>query len=303
MTTKLEKIYPDIVNTVICKGCARENELVVDREASHHFLYMCVCGTTSKYFVVNRREQNRRAVDEFGTCWLEKNQKGITIKMINLSERGLRIEFIGRKAEITPKIGAIGKGWVIYNDGAGKIISHPREILFKNVHGLYVGAEFVTEQDKKEAIRPPPVQKPKECVNPRKPVGNITGRVKCARCGQEIIARAGSYTSIRIRCPNCAAEYLLNMDRRKHARTNVLFPGQMASFEGARYAIQVRNISENGICFSLPRDGGGDFAKEDKLIVSYKKQSGIISGKAIIASISGDKNVHARFKSYRISDS
>lgn len=299
MKKRLEKIYPGIANRVVCEGCSRENELVVTKDARQHFSHTCVCGKTTKYFVVNRREHERRAVDAYGTCWLDRNEKGITIKLIDLSKKGLRAEFIGRRAEIAPRIKVSERGRVIYNDGNGRIVGDPREVLFKNVDGLYVGAEFVTEEEKKEPPRPSPSRKSGPRVKRATSPGLITGRMNCPKCGHEIIERMERYTSARIGCPECGAVYLINLDRRKYERMSVSFPGIISDLEGARYEIMVRNISENGICFTLTNDGLKNFKNEEQLILSFNKSNEIVSGKATIASLSGDRSVHARFKSYK----
>ncbi len=312
MSASQREIYPDIINEVVCEGCSRINKIVPKRGARGNFAYTCACGATIPYTVINRREAKRRLSNAFGTCWLDENERGITIKIIDISENGLKIEFMGRKSELAPKIITTGKGKVIYNE-AGEIISQPREVVFKNMNGLNVGAEFVEVETEGEAPidheegRSDPTAPRREKVDP-KGAGPAEGdesdkkrtvRMKCRACGHEIVETAEYNQPVSIKCAQCGKVFKVQINRRNTSRSNVTFPGRISDLTGEKYDINVENLSDNGICFTLLDQDVDVFNKLEHLIVSFNKADERISGKAIIISFSGDKRIHARFKVYK----
>ncbi len=312
MSGERQEIFPDRINEVICEGCSKKNKVVIKEGVRQYFAFTCACGTTTSYAVVNRRRSKRQFSSAFGTCWLEDNERGITIKIEDISDDGLKIEFMGRKSELAPKIITTGKGKVIYNEG-GRIISQPREVIFKNMNGLKVGAEFVEEDrddkdkpvdraesgDAEEANRENENRKDAPPGRPSESDNRKSVKITCKACGNGIIAKAGFDKTTRITCPECGNVFNVKMERRRASRSNVAYPGQIADLTGEKYNVNVQNLSDDGICFSLLDEGLDDFNESEHLIVSFNKADEVISGKAIIISFSEDKRIHARFKIYK----
>ncbi len=312
MSGDRQKVYPDRINEVICEGCSRKNKLVVKENARRYSAHTCVCGMTTSYAVVNRRKSKRQFSSAFGTCWLGDNERGITIKIADISDDGLKIEFMGQKSELAPKIITTGKGKVIYNEG-GRIISQPREVVFRNMNGLKVGAEFAeldrgdngdpgdgaASDDGKEAPRENERRQEPPPSPPSEPDDRKTVKISCKACGNGIIAKAGFDTATDITCPECGAHFKVKMERRRASRSNVAYPGQIADLTGEKYNINVQNLSDDGICFNLLDQGVDSFNELEHLIVSFNKADGVVSGKAIIISFSENKRIHARFKIYK----
>ncbi len=312
MSGERQEIYPDRINEVICEGCSRKNKLVIKEGARRYYAHTCACGTTTSYTVVNRRKSRRQFSSSFGTCWLEDNERGVTIKIVDFSEDGLKIEFMGRKADLTPKIITTGKGKVIYNEG-GQIISQPREVVFRNMNGLKVGAEFV-ELERGDAGEPIDGAKPGDAERairkrdgrteapPRrssKPVELRTIKIACKACGNEITTKAGFAEATRITCSKCGNVFKVKVERRRASRSNVAYPGQIADLTGEKFTINVQNLSDDGICFRLLEGEVDSFNELEHVIVSFNKADETISGKAIIISFSEDRRIHARFKIYK----
>ncbi len=312
MSGERKEIFPDIINEVVCEGCSRKNKVVITEGARRYFAFTCACGMTTSYAVMNRRRSKRQFSNAFGTCWLGENERGVTIKIVDISDDGLKIEFMGRKAELTPKIITTGKGKLIYNE-VGRIISKPREVVFKNMNGLKVGAEFVEEERAHtdnpadearegapdEAIRKNEIDQESRPSRSSKSARQKTVKITCKSCGGEIILKAGFDEPTSVTCRKCGSSFKVKIERRRASRSNVACPGQIADLTGEKYKINVQNLSDDGICFTLMEEGVDVFNEAEHLIVSFNKSGETVSGKAIIISFSEDKRIHARFKIYK----
>ncbi len=289
-----QKIYPGVVNKVVCQKCLRENEISVDSSTRQHFTFTCVCTCATKYFVVNRRKSERLPADGFGTCWLGKDERGMTVKISDFSDQGLGMTFFGRKMDIKQKINDNGKGRVIYSKN-GEVVSSPQKIVFRNIRGLRAGAEFVPDG---ETGRGGPFQNTTGVGSPAKTGKQTIARMKCRACGDEIVEKVNSFKSVEISCPNCGAVFSIDANRRKTPRINVSYPGRVSDLAGEIHNIHVRNISRKGVCFTLLETNTHAFNKKEPLKLSFFMSNKRIGGKVIITSFSGANNVHASFKNY-----
>ncbi len=294
MSGRYEKIYPGVVNEVVCVKCLRENEILVDSNTRQHFVHTCICTNMTRFFVVNRRRSERLPADGFGTCWLGEDERGVTIKISDVSDHGLGMNFIGLRKEIEPKIIDNAMARVIYSKN-GEIISSPQKIIFKNIHGMRVGAEFLPGEKTRPKDASP---RSKNAGASPKAGEQITPPWECSARGYEGVEKVNGLMPGETASPNRGAPFSAEANRRKTPRLNVSFPGRISDYSGEMHDVSVRNFSQRGVCFMLLETDTNALDKKKPLILSFLRADKAISGKVRIVSFSENNKVHGRFQPY-----